>query len=459
MNLVNNPHQNESIESIEHLVLSIMLNDPQTCPQVFGRLEAKHFSTPENKALFKRMKDFYLSKNMMDYNLLITFINNEDEQLIENVSQFIVYIVNLYTDSYDLEEYIELILMESTIRELRFYGRSLSEINIDYYKYDDEIWEIQKNFLDIINSRTSSSLLNTTDVTNAFLDRLETIKTNKGKMTGTTTGFKSVNEFTNGFQPGELIILAARPSIGKTALALNMLLSAAKECDENECVVIFSLEMGSQQLMERLVSSETNINSSVFKRGTWQEDEEFIISECVSNMKKLPILIDESTNISILEIQTKLKQIRANKKIKMVVVDYLQLVTGSKTFGANRQVEVAQISRTLKSLARDIEAPIIAVAQLSRKVEERRGSDKKSKPILSDLRESGSIEQDADIVIFLNYDRDEIDERNSNDSTKQYASTVVVDFIIAKNRSGSTGELKLLFEKAFGRYSDYRSSY
>lgn len=176
-------------------------------------------------------------------------------------------------------------------------------------------------------------------------------------------------------------------------------------------------------------------------------------------MKKLPILIDESTNISILEIQTKLKQIRANKKIKMVVVDYLQLVTGSKTFGANRQVEVAQISRTLKSLARDIEAPIIAVAQLSRKVEERRGSDKKSKPILSDLRESGSIEQDADIVIFLNYDRDEIDERNSNDSTKQYASTVVVDFIIAKNRSGSTGELKLLFEKAFGRYSDYRSSY
>lgn len=457
MDLINSPYGTESIEILERLVLSIMLNDQQTIPNVVARLQPHNFTNVENKALYRRIRDFYLAKNTMDPNLLITYIKNEADPSFENISQFVADLMIHYTNSYDLNDYIEIILMESTLRDLRAYGEKLKSLNIDYYKYDDEVWNIQKEFLDIVNSKTSNSLLDTKSVTKNFMDRLELLKSHGGKLTGTTTGFKTVNEFTNGFQPGELIILAARPSIGKTALALNMLLAAAKECNENECVVIFSLEMGSQQLMERLVSCETSINSYAFKRGTWQDDDEFLINECIARMNKLPILIDESTNLSILEIQTKLKQIAANKKIKLVVIDYLQLVTGTKGQGVNRQIEVAQISRTLKSLARDIEAPIISVAQLSRKVEERRGNDKKSKPILSDLRESGSIEQDADIVIFLNYERDEIDEKKSSNNTKQYANTVIVDFIIAKNRSGATGELKLLFEKTFGRYSDYNN--
>ena len=457
MDLINSPYGTESIEILERLVLSIMLNDQQTIPNVVARLQPHNFTNVENKALYRRIRDFYLAKNTMDPNLLITYIKNEADPSFENISQFVADLMIHYTNSYDLNDYIEIILMESTLRDLRAYGEKLKSLNIDYYKYDDEVWNIQKEFLDIVNSKTSNSLLDTKSVTKNFMDRLELLKSHGGKLTGTTTGFKTVNEFTNGFQPGELIILAARPSIGKTALALNMLLAAAKECNENECVVIFSLEMGSQQLMERLVSCETSINSYAFKRGTWQDDDEFLINECIDRMNKLPILIDESTNLSILEIQTKLKQIAANKKIKLVVIDYLQLVTGTRGQGVNRQIEVAQISRTLKSLARDIEAPIISVAQLSRKVEERRGNDKKSKPILSDLRESGSIEQDADIVIFLNYERDEIDEKKSSNNTKQYANTVIVDFIIAKNRSGATGELKLLFEKTFGRYSDYNN--
>ncbi len=457
MDLINSPYGAESIELLERLVLSIMLNDQQMIPNVVARLQPHNFTNVDNKALYRRIKEFYLAKNTMDPNLLITYIKNEADPSFENISQFVAELMILYTNSYDLNDYIEIILMESTLRDLRAYGEKLKTLNIDYYKYDDEVWNIQKEFLDIVNSKTSNSLLDTKSVTKNFMDRLELLKNHGGKLTGTTTGFKTVNEFTNGFQPGELIILAARPSIGKTALALNMLLAAAKECNENECVVIFSLEMGSQQLMERLVSCETSINSYAFKRGTWQDDDEFLINECIDRMNKLPILIDESTNLSILEIQTKLKQIAANKKIKLVVIDYLQLVTGTRGQGVNRQIEVAQISRTLKSLARDIEAPIISVAQLSRKVEERRGNDKKSKPILSDLRESGSIEQDADIVIFLNYERDEIDEKKSSNNTKQYANTVIVDFIIAKNRSGATGELKLLFEKTFGRYSDYNN--
>ncbi len=457
MELVNNPHDSKTTEGIERLVLAIMLMDPECVPQAIARLESKHFTKPEHKALFRKIFEYYQAKNSMDANLLISFIANDKDQVITNPSELIYSLLPYYTNSYDLDEYIEVILMEATIRELRAFGKSLEEVNVDYYSYDDDVWNIQKNFLNIINSRSSSTILTTKDVTKRFMDRLEKIKEQRGKMTGTTTGFRSVDEFMNGFQPGELIILAARPSIGKTALALNMLLAAAKQCKPDECVVVFSLEMGSEQLMERLISSETNINSKAFKKGTWNDDDEFLIHECMKSIERLPIYFEESSNISILEIQTKLKQISAQKKIKLVVIDYLQLVTGSKATGANRQVEVAQISRTLKSLARDIEAPIISVAQLSRKIEERRGNDKKSKPILSDLRESGSIEQDADIVIFLNYDRDEVDEKSSDSNTKQYMETVVVDFIIAKNRSGATGELKLLFEKQFGRYSDYNN--
>lgn len=304
-----------------------------------------------------------------------------------------------------------------------------------------------------MNSKTSSSLLTTAEITKDFSARLDNIKLHHNKLTGTTSGFHAIDEFTNGFQPGDLIILAARPSIGKTALALNMLVAAAKQCSENECVVFFSLEMGAHQLMERMVSAETSISSTHFKRGTWMDEDDFLIKECTTKFNKLPLLIDESSNISILEIQTKLKQIANTKKVKLVVIDYLQLVQGSQKAGINRQQEVSQISRTLKSIARDVDTPIIAIAQLSRKIEERKGLDKK--PILSDLRESGSIEQDADIVSFLNYERDEYDNNNSETSVKQYNNIVVVDFIIAKNRNGSTGEVKLLFEKQYGKYSNY----
>lgn len=455
MPIINNPISTP-IEELESNVLSIILNDPITISEVMSILQPADFMGSDNRSLYASIIEYYQKWNTCDYKLLIAFIEKSEHSHIKNPAAFVAKIYSLYTDSFELNLYLEIIKMNATLNHLKRFGGSLQDLSFDYHNYNDEIWDLQNKFLDIINSKSTSKLMNTTAITKEFLDRIETIRLQSGKLSGTTSGYAAIDEFTNGFQNGELIILAARPSIGKTALGLNMLLAAAKECKDNECVVLFSLEMGSQQIIERLVSAETSINSYSFKKGTWQDEDEFLISECVAKINRLPILINEESNISILEIQTQLKQVAANKRVKLVVIDYLQLVQGSQKANTNRQQEVSQISRTLKSIAREINAPVIAVAQLSRKIEERKGADKK--PILSDLRESGSIEQDADLVAFLNYDRSEVDANNSDEQVKQYRPTVVVEFIIAKHRNGSTGEVKLLFEKEYGRYTNYNNS-
>ncbi len=307
--------------------------------------------------------------------------------------------------------------------------------------------------MQLVKSKNTSDFFTSDEIAQQYHDKLVTIRSNRGTLTGTASGYHSIDKFTNGFQNGDLIILAARPSIGKTALALNMILNAAKECRGDECVVMFSLEMGAEQLYQRLVSCESGIPSTTLRDGSWNENDEYVIYQAIQNIARLPIYVDDSSNISIMEIQSKLKQLQSNKKkIKLIIVDYLQLVQGSTKAGTNRQQEVSQISRFLKSIARDIDSPLIAIAQLSRKIEERKGSDKK--PMLSDLRESGAIEQDADLVTFLNYERDEVDNDKSTDKTKTYLQNVLVDFIIAKHRNGATGEVQLFFDKTIGKYTD-----
>ncbi|MGL4947950.1 MAG: replicative DNA helicase [Mycoplasma sp.] len=452
MQLIRNDPVTTPLVEIERSIISIMLNDNSTIPNVVAILEAKDFMDSVNRALFAAILDYYLLNNKCDPKLFGSFIEEHEKYSIPHSTATLLNILSIYTDSFDLDMYIDTIKMNSTIAQLKRFGNNLQDIKFDYYEYNDQIWTLQKDFLDIVNSRTTGGILETKEMTKLFLDRLEVIKKNHGILNGTTSGFACVDEFTNGFQPGDLVILAARPSIGKTALALNMLLAAAKECKSDECVVFFSLEMGSQQLMERFVSMMSSIDSNIFKRGAWNAHQESVINDAVEIINGLPMLIDESSNNTILEIQTKLKQIASQKKIKMIVVDYLQLVQGSSKNGTNRQQEVSQISRTLKAIARDVSSPLISIAQLSRKIEERKGPDKK--PILSDLRESGSIEQDADMVIFLNYDRDEVEASETTEVSARYKNTVIVDFIVAKNRNGPTGEVKLVFEKEFGRYSN-----
>ncbi len=450
----NKKNLREKNDEIEQKVLSILLNDENVALEVISTINIDDFLNEVNRIIYKEIINLFNLERKIDPTILLSRLKQYDNDYKEPLKIVLFRIINLYVNSLDLEKYLVNLKKNAIAYKINDFGDNISEKIFDFDNFDEELWTIQKELQAIINSlNQNSGLLTLDELGEEYNSALEKIRLQNNSLSGTTSGFSSIDEFTNGFQAGDLIILAARPSMGKTALALNFLLNAAKSCEPDECVVMFSLEMSARQLMERIICIESGLNSYSLKKGTWSDEDQRLINDCIEKVRTLPIIIDESSNASILDIQSKLKKISTTKKIKLVVVDYLQLVQGSNKIGINRQQEVAQISRALKAIAKDLSTPLIAVAQLSRKIEERKGPDKK--PILSDLRESGSIEQDADLVTFLDYDRQEVDDSNSNNFIKKYESTMIVDFIIAKHRNGATGEIKLGFEKTSGRYCCY----
>ena len=443
----------QNIIEIEQTILAIALNDPNTISRIVNKLSGEYFIKDEDRIIFNAIRELSFTGANIDPLILANFIHSSDMYQFDNISEYLVELNAIYVHSLDLDTYMEALTNFSISKKLNKFGKDLIDMDLDFRNFNDSMWDLEKNFMQLVKSKNTSDFATSDEIAKHYQDKLMTIKKNRGTLTGTCSGYACIDKFTNGFQPGDLIILAARPSIGKTALALNMILNAAKECKEDECVVMFSLEMGADQLYQRLVSCESGIPSTILRDGTWSDNDEYVIYQAIQKIAALPIYVDDSSNISIMEIQSKLNQLKSNKKkVKLIIVDYLQLVQGSTKAGTNRQQEVSQISRFLKSIARDLEAPLIAIAQLSRKIEERKGSDKK--PMLSDLRESGAIEQDADLVTFLNYERDEVDNEKSTEKQKTYLQNVIVDFIIAKHRNGATGEVELVFDKTIGKYSD-----
>jgi len=435
----------------EQKILTIALKDITLTSHILNKLADEQILDLNHRNIFKAIRYVNLASCNFEPMTVLNVIENNSEYRSIDGTKIFFELLGGYISSANLEQNIRDQQKFWTISKLNNFNALAKDL--DLKNFDEKIWSIEKSFLSIINSHETKEFESIKDAANDYLNKLETIKLHGENLTGTSSGIPAIDKITNGFQPGDLIILAARPSIGKTALALNFLLNAAKTCKEDECVVIFSLEMGTNQLFERLVSCETGIDSFKLKNGNLTNDETYLISVAVSKISKLNIYIDDNANTSIMEIQNKLKQLQKNNslKIKLVIVDYLQLVLGITKTQINRQLEVAQISRTLKALARELDSPIIAVAQLSRKIEERKGTDKK--PILSDLRESGSIEQDADLVTFIDYDKFQLDEENSTDEQKKYKKIVKVDYIIAKHRNGSIAEISLFFDKSIGKYS------
>ncbi|MBA9028060.1 MULTISPECIES: replicative DNA helicase [Bacillaceae] len=338
----------------------------------------------------------------------------------------------------NVEYYAKIVEEKSLLRRLI---RTATNIAQEGYSREDEVesllGEAEKSIMEVAQRKNSGAFQNIKDVLVRAYDNIEELTNRKGDVTGIPTGFDELDRMTAGFQRNDLIIVAARPSVGKTAFALNIAQNVATKTEEN--VAIFSLEMGAEQLVMRMLCAEGNINAQNLRTGALTDEDWRKLTMAMGSLSNAGIYIDDTPGVRIGEIRSKCRRLKQENGLGMIMIDYLQLIQGNGRSGENRQQEVSEISRSLKSLARELQVPVIALSQLSRGVEQRQ--DKR--PMMSDIRESGSIEQDADIVAFL-YRDDYYDKESENKN--------IIEIIIAKQRNGPVGTVSLAFVKEYNKF-------
>jgi replicative DNA helicase len=338
----------------------------------------------------------------------------------------------------NVEFYARIVEEKSLLRRLI---RTATNIAQDGYAREDEVEELlseaEKSIMEVASRKNTGAFQNIKDVLVRTYDNIESLHNRKGDVTGIPTGFAELDRMTAGFQRNDLIIVGARPSVGKTAFALNIAQNVATKTEEN--VAIFSLEMGSEQLVMRMLCAEGNINAQNLRTGALTDEDWRKLTMAMGSLSNSGIYIDDTPGIRIAEIRSKCRRLKQENGLGMIMIDYLQLIQGNGSSRDNRQQEVSEISRSLKQLARELQVPVIALSQLSRGVEQRQ--DKR--PMMSDIRESGSIEQDADIVAFLY--RDDYYDKESEDKN-------IIEIIIAKQRNGPVGTVQLAFVKEYNKF-------
>ncbi len=437
------PHSIEAEKSI----LGAIFLDPSCAPTVFDSLSEHDFFDANLIIIFQAIKDLFTTRKEIDYTSVSAQLNHKAQ--LDQVGGLSVLIeLSNYTVSLEhLETYISIVKDYSLKRDVIRVTQELSTTgltsDIDATKYIDDV---ESAIMSLSQRRKVGVFKAVEEVVSDIRDKMKTLQHNKGGITGLTTGFSNLDKRINGLQPEELIILAARPAMGKSALAMNMAFNAAKLNKNGRCgVAIFSLEMSNEQLVTRMISSMTNIDNSKLRTGflTPQEWKHFENQTDVLN--NLNIYFDDSATVNIADIRAKCRRLYQEGKLDFVVIDYLQLIKADDR-SSSRQEEVSKISRSLKQMAKELKIPVLALSQLSRDVE--KTEDKK--PTLAHLRESGSIEQDADIVMFIH--RDEY-------YSKTKEPTGNAEVIIAKNRQGSTGTVEFLLALQHSRFTERSTSY
>ena len=426
----------------EQSVLGAVFISPDTIISLADELTPDDFYKPANKIVFKTMLSLLEKGEPIDATTMVSALTNQGD--ISNIGgiNYVVELVNSTPTSKNVEHYAKLVKEKATLRKVI---ADLSDSLSSAYQGDVSIGEIiaktEKSLLDISNQNTGTGFRNVADILDTHMQIVETRSQTDGFVTGLSTGFVGLDKITTGLHEGNLIILAARPAMGKTALALNVAKYVATI--ERKPAVIFSLEMGAEELIERMLASEGMVPAYHLKTGNLSTDEWKRLVQAQNNLYDAPIFVDDTAGIRISEIRSNARKLaQETGGLGVIIIDYLQLITGAK--GENRQQIVSGISRELKILAKDLKVPVIALSQLSRAVEQRQ--DKR--PMLADLRESGSIEQDADIVAFLYreayYLKEQADSQESNN---------VTELILEKNRHGSLGTVKLYFHKEYTKFS------
>ena len=429
------PHDIEA----EQAILGSMLTDKDAVISTIEFLKEEDFYREDHKTIYSAILNLYSKAEPID----IITVKAELSSLgkFEKVGgiEYLAGLPEKVPTTANVEKYIKIVEEKSTLRRLIKSANELLELGYDESEEPDMIMDMaEKKIFDISQKKNQKGYTAIKDILVESFAELERLYNQKGHITGVPTGFTDLDYKTSGFHSSDLIIVAARPAMGKSAFAINIATNAAMSA--NIPVVIFNLEMSKEQVGNRILCSEAMVDSNKIRTGKIEDEDWMKLATASGRLSEAPIYIDDTPGITVMEIRAKCRKLKMEKGIGLIVIDYLQLIQGSGKGSKSREQEISEISRSLKILAKELEVPVIALSQLSRAAEQRKDDHR---PMLSDLRESGAIEQDADMVIFLYRD----DYYNEDSEKKNIA-----EIILAKHRGGSTGTVELLW---MGNYTKF----
>ena len=433
---------------LEQSVLGALMIERQALTDVIDILKPNNFYKDSHKEIYQAIIDLFNNSEPVDLLTVTNQLKKNGKLDFVGGSYYVSQLTTRVNSASNIEFHSRIILEQSIKRQLiEVSGEVQKEAYEDTTDVFDLLDNTEQSLFDISESHVRKNYDQVKNLMKEAIDELESKKTKKDGITGVPSGFIDLDNITSGWQPSDLIIIAGRPSMGKTALVLSMIRNAA--IDHNMPKALFSLEMSSLQIVNRLISAEAELDSDKIKKGNLKDYEWQQLLHKTDRLNNAKIFIDDSPALSILELRAKSRRLKSQHGIKCIIVDYLQLMSGEygKTSG-NREQEIASISRSLKAVAKELNIPVIALSQLSRAVETR-GGDKR--PVLSDLRESGSIEQDADMVLFV-YRADRYDITEDEDGN---LTAGIAELLLRKNRNGPTGKVKLKFIERYAKFADF----
>jgi len=425
----------------EQAVLGAMLLDQDAALRAAELLDHSQFYQDAHRRLFRAAVALTEQRVVIDHITLRNELSRRDELDLVGGADYIAELVDSVATAANLEHHARIIREKAILRRLIEASTAIIQEAYDGHQSANELLDhAEGRIFRISQERRQEGFVRIKEMLWPTMERIETLQKSGKSVTGVPSGFKDLDDLTSGFQRSELIIIAARPSMGKTAFVLNV---AANAAHEGHGIAIFSLEMSKDAIVQRLLCAEARVDSQRVRRGMLRDTDFSALARAAGWLQQCPIWIDDSPSLTLLEMRSKARRLRADNEVGLIVVDYLQLMR-SPEYSENRVQEISDISRSLKGLARELETPVIALSQLSRASEQRGGE---RKPILSDLRDSGAIEQDADVVVFIHrpeyYDREDESKRG------------LAEIMLAKHRNGPTGDVTLAFHRELTRFDSY----
>lgn len=419
----------------EMSVLGSVFIDNALIDDISEELRPDMFYDEKNRFIYEAMLELRDNRTPIDAGMMKIELDKKKRLTSVGGIEYITEVIDSVLTTANLKFYIDIIKENATRRNLIDTATNIINASYDDDDMSNVLNNAERDILNVVNTRTVKDFTPLNEILRKAQAKLEELAKNKNLITGIETGFYDFDKITTGFQPGELIILAARPAMGKTALVLNMATYAAKTTDK--AVAVFNMEMGAEQLVNRIIAAEGGIDAYKLQTGNMQEKDWKRYNEAMNTLADTNLYLEDNVGLTLQEIKAKCRRLANSEKgLGLVVIDYLQLVTTGNKRVESRQVEVSEISRSLKTMAIELGVPVIALSQLSRNAEKRESN----MPMLADLRESGSIEQDADMVLFIN-------RKDYYDAKKDQREKIVpAELVIAKHRKGSLGTIDLLFE-------------